>query len=417
MICNDCGQDIDETRFLSHVSPSAFTTSFEPRPVDESEEMFSFRRVVAIEANEIIVTPCAGTNTRIGTSGKAYVLRLNEGLSEGSSDPIPFTLVPVDQNKVWVAKGISWRFPDQMLLKKEYEKRVASGRVGGGGDPVTVRLMSRKTTDALFLTPVSLPSSIDLGRIGRRIGDTGVRAALVSATHLLVQRAALELDLDPEEFDVLEPRVRSGLPVLQIADNLPNGAGFSRRLAEGDPALIVSLVRSMLDTPNEDRLVSGYLTKDHRERCKAACYGCLQRYGNRSYHGLLDWRLGLSALRLFIDGTWTAGLDGAWNEAFEIQDWLEDAIILAKNLVALSPDVFEFRLLKQTGLPAFVSKRAPYERFVLVHPFWSKDAIGRLAKSDDFGGVTMAIDTFQASRRPQRVVELCRSGEFTSIAN
>ncbi len=31
----------------------------------------------------------------------------------------------------------------------------------------------------------------------------GVRAAALSATYLIVNRAALSLDIDPEEFDVL----------------------------------------------------------------------------------------------------------------------------------------------------------------------------------------------------------------------
>ena len=39
------------------------------------------------------------------------------------------------------------------------------------------------------------------------LGRTSVRAAALSATFILVNRAALELDVDPEEFDVIEPRI------------------------------------------------------------------------------------------------------------------------------------------------------------------------------------------------------------------
>src|SRR5690606_19391348 len=114
-----------------------------------------------------------------------------------------------------------------------------------------------------------------------------------------------------------EPRVRSGLPVLQIADFLPNGAGFCKRLSEGDAPLILDLARSMVMSPQSDRLVAKYLDDHHRQSCREACYRCLQRYGNRTYHGLLDWRLGLSALRLFLDGRWSVGLDGNWDSAIE----------------------------------------------------------------------------------------------------
>lgn len=55
--------------------------------------------------------------------------------------------------------------------------------------------------------------------------QVSARAAAISATHLLVQKAALELDVAPDEFEALEPRLRGGRPVLQIADALINGSG------------------------------------------------------------------------------------------------------------------------------------------------------------------------------------------------
>ncbi|CAH2396696.1 hypothetical protein MES5069_1430010 [Mesorhizobium escarrei] len=58
------------------------------------------------------------------------------------------------------------------------------------------------------------------------------RAAAISATQILVQRAALELDVSSDEFEALEPRLRGGKPMLQIADSLINGSGLSRRLGE-----------------------------------------------------------------------------------------------------------------------------------------------------------------------------------------
>jgi superfamily II DNA/RNA helicase len=413
--CRDCGAQIDQASFASHVAPSGFTSSFSARPVEENEDMLSFRRLVAIEADDVQVSVRGGTNAKIGTSEEAYVLRLNEGLSDGSGDPVPFELVEATFHKVPVSKGRSWRLPNQMLLAGKHDERLRLGFVEGGGAPKALRLMSRKSTDALFLTPEKLPEGIDLGRIGRCVADTGVRAALVSATQLLVQRASLELDIDPEEFDALEPRVRFGKPVIQIADYLPNGAGFSRRLAEGGNPLILKLARSMVDAPEEDPLLAPYLDDAHRRSCKAACYRCLQRYGNRSYHGLLDWRLGVSALRLFIDAQWRVGLDGDWRVAYETRDWLEDASKFADDLAALSPDRYKTAKLEKSGLPVVYSTSEIPERFVLTHPFWSGGAVRRIVASEPFKGRTMAIDTFQASRRPQRAVSLCQSGELGAV--
>ena len=62
----------------------------------------------------------------------------------------------------------------------------------------------------------------------------------------------MELDIDPEEFDVMEPRIygsNSRAPLLQFTDHLVNGAGFCRVLAEqkGGVARISELMRSILE--------------------------------------------------------------------------------------------------------------------------------------------------------------------------
>jgi hypothetical protein len=226
---------------------------------------------------------------------------------------------------------------------------------------------------------------------------------------MLAQRAALELDIDPEEFDALEPRVRNGYPVLQLADHLPNGAGFTRRLASGTDPLALRLIRSMVFDCHSDTLIVGYLEGTHVRTCKAACYRCVQRYGNRSYHGLLDWRLGLAALRTLVAEDWVVGLDGDFVSAPEIADWHDDAMCLAQDVRELMPDRLEVSKVGSMNLPTLYSTGPILERFVLVHPFWDQDAI-RGTLEDGFSGVTRFIDTFQVSRRPQRVLDLARSG-------
>lgn len=265
----------------------------------------------------------------------------------------------------------------------------------------------------IFITPQRTPPGLDLGRVGRRIRDTGVRAAFVSATQLLAQRAALEMDIDPEEFDPLEPRLRGGRPVVQLADFLANGAGFCKRLARGEPPMVVNLIRSMVERPEQDPLVASYLDASHRRDCKAACYRCLQRYGNRSYHGLLDWRLGLSALRTLVSDRWSAGLDGDFSAAIETHDWLEDARRFAEDVASLTPDRLRSLSVGRLGLPALESVGGAPERFVVVHPFWAADAVGALL-GGAFAGRTHAVDSFHISRRPQRVLDLARRGEFAA---
>ncbi|WP_390348810.1 hypothetical protein ACFJIS_14625 [Variovorax boronicumulans] len=231
--CCDCQTSLGKELFERYVTPRAFTTTFRSEPADENEDLVAFRRVVTIEANDITIREINGSNLSVGSSDKATVLRLNDGVGEGDRVR-PFTLVPVESHRVQIAPRRDWRLPGQMLTPEACQKLAAWKRIDGQGDAETVRLMSRKTTDALFLTPTSVSARLDVGRIGRDVADTGVRAALVSATQLLVQRAALALDIDPAEFDPLEPRLRNGKPVLQISDFLPerrrilspSGVGF-----------------------------------------------------------------------------------------------------------------------------------------------------------------------------------------------
>lgn len=186
-----------------------------------------------------------------------------------------------------------------------------------------------------------------------------------------------------------------------------NGAGFCRRLASdagtGAP-LIVDLIRSMLLSP-VDPLIGAFHTDHHRSTCSRSCYTCIQRYGNRSYHGLLDWRLGLSFLRCLVDPVHRAGLDGNFSSAPELEDWPEIALRNAHGVRALAPQSREVVVSEQLSIPVVVETRRDGTRigFAIIHPFWDQNAemdgaFRNLAKA--FPGVSLRfIDTFEAERR------------------
>ena len=262
-------------------------------------------------------------------------------------------------------------------------------------------LMARKRTDAIFLSPHRVNSDLDIARTGREPRDTAVRAALVSATHLLVQRASLELDIAPEEFEILEPRTLMGRPLIQFADFLVNGAGFARRLVDGQPPLVIELTRSMVHSPLSDPLVNSFFDPAHQRDCAHSCYACLQRYGNRSYHGLLDWRLGLAMLRTFVSPDSVIGLDGNWAAIPELSDWPTQARAAAKGIAELHPDRYHV-LPEDSGQMPVIASTQDRIRWILVHPFWRHDAVARSLQP--WSGQTLLIDTFQAMRRPQRAL-------------
>lgn len=221
------------------------------------------------------------------------------------------------------------------------------------------------------------------------------------------------MDIGPEEFKALEPRLRSGKPLLQIADFLVNGAVFSRRLAsdaDGEP-MVAGLVRSMV-MDDHDPLARRYFEADHPEVCARSCYRCLERYGNR---GLLDWRPGLSYLRAMLDADWSAGLDGDFGSARELADWsLRLATNAAEELRRLNPVSRSVVSVGPLHIPAVVEEPTHgKEAFVVVHPFWRLDDGGiadPLAATREAlsGRDVRFVDTFDAARRPVRTLDIAR---------
>ncbi|MDA1013545.1 MAG: hypothetical protein O3A00_03715 [Planctomycetota bacterium] len=274
-----------------------------------------------------------------------------------------------------------------------------------------------KTTDSLFIAPSEAHPGLQIHRVGApalsddNTGDvvTAVRAAALSATTLIVNRAAIHLDIDPEEFDIIEPRVLTmngqDVPLLQITDHLVNGVGFCDRLgrpfAGAEQPLIEELIRSMV-TDEESYPLEDCMA--HRNECDQACYQCLHRYSNQMYHGLLDWRLGLCYLKCLIDQNFDCGLESSrFDEAFQ-SDWRELAMRLARMFVTRFGGNPTVDLRQDLRLPAF---RIPSTRdrwCVVCHPLWIPnpdsgliaETIGRLGVPADQVSLT---DSFELGRR------------------
>ncbi len=238
------------------------------------------------------------------------------------------------------------------------------------------------------------------------LGRTSVRAAALSATFILVNRAALRLDVDPEEFDVIEPRIFRpaggiAVPVLQFSDHLVNGAGFCVALGADDPRtgtpLISSLLTSALNDLDEYPL-NEFLRDDHEQTCDQGCYRCLLRYRNQPYHGLLDWRLGLSFLSALADHGYRCGLDDDFRSP-ALRSWTalveKDVWRLERQFVKMqSKQVGSVWAVKFDGAPKWA---------VVGHPLWDPtnpsgillDAINSLG-----GDPFVIVDSFNLARRP-----------------
>jgi hypothetical protein len=284
------------------------------------------------------------------------------------------------------------------------------------GSEETFGLIARKETDALYLEILDFDPRLTLDRVARR-GDSShlpTRAAAISATQILVQLAALNLDVSSDEFEALEPRLRNGRPMLQIADALINGSGLSRRLGEnrsdGMP-LIAHLMRSILDDRECWPLVDFLRVDDegeHAARCQTSCYRCIQRYSNRPYHGLLDWRLGLTYLRAMVTPGYTCGLSAGDAEFPEMNGWRARATALADTAARMRPGALTAGVHAASGLACLLEqgRSGPDATTLVIHPLWRRDGDAGLALAG--GEQVKFIDTFELERRPLRALEDAR---------
>jgi DEAD/DEAH box helicase domain-containing protein len=234
--------------------------------VNDPEPLLGRYRSICAEGTTLDLRDAdAGTNLRIGVQHQARTYRLNRGPRD-ADNPLGLGFEVLNgewrlgQFTILQGQSIATGPDGPLLLDSDSGRRFKADRSGPSN---RFWIAAPKTTDALFVAPASIRSGLWLHKVGSltaAMANTGtvvtsVRAAALSATYLLVNRAALHLDLDPEEFDVIEPRIfqlaGQPVPLLQIADHLVNGAGFCERLGRFDSdrgtTLIAHLIRSMVE--------------------------------------------------------------------------------------------------------------------------------------------------------------------------
>lgn len=406
--CAGCNSPITEKDFHHCVSPAAYRTDFKPVKIGEDEVRIVRARIVCAEANPVPPVHIASSNIEMALDRSASVIRLNTGGSPDEMLTGGFRLSLGEQNFFKPGHSTRFQLPNQWITK-EYAA-VLKGGFAHNGYTDEFWLASRKVTDSLFLSPLRMNPALNIGSVAGDGGATALRAAAITMSFLIVDRAALELDVDPSEFEILPPRIARRAnqvwPIIQIADTLVNGSGLSRHLTlpSQDP-WVLSLLKSMVDDPAAWPL-RDFAGTHHRKHCDQACYECLQRYGNRAYHGLLDWRLGLSYTRAFLDADYMAGGNGDFS-APELADWKE---LSQSSLRRFAMSSSGARVVDDE-LPALAIDGKSGETTVLVrHPLWRIDGdafVPVVQRAYERHGQNVQwIDSFNLARRP--FVELAK---------
>ena len=387
--CESCGNNLSGSKIHSSYAPHGFITSLIDKKIGDGTEEIQAKpsRSSIAEAEKIQTTILISTNLRIGTSTTSQLYRLNRGefkdnlwsgwnAKQGSLDA------------TYLENGTSHNTHVQDVWIDE-----EALRLDAGSDPLISRFKSNgrieksfylaapKITDSLLLEFESIPKELALLRnsdTGEKRLSQGFRSGALSAMFMVIDYASRKiLDVDPSEFEILEPRLRMRnegsilLPVMQIADELVNGSGLTNRLSQEFDAssepIVLHVMRELVNGKNNSYLKN---LLDHSDKCLTGCYKCLHRYGNQSYHGLLDWRLGLDVLQLYLNDNYLAGMDGNFSSP-GVLDWQT----IAKKLATEASKLYSTQVITKGGIPVLEIDSKQNKWAAVVHPFWNTDLL------------------------------------------
>jgi hypothetical protein len=419
--CQACQSSFGSKGYLCR-EPQAFRTNLRPAELKDPDVVSRSHRALIAAVDTSAQKPVGGLNTAAEFLPQATLFRLNPG-----PDPTDAATSPDAAGAEFVAgsrqlwKGFiigpdsstpseKGQYVARSCVNPEWENpKYFTEETGATMGPLL--LIAPRVTELLAIRPSAVPKALDLTGVvrGTQGSRADIRAAAVSAAFILVNRAALEFDTDPDEFDVLEPRVffQNGAeagPLLVVADRLVNGSGFCRRLA--DHNVLRTLIGSILD--DETAYPRKLLTVEHEKDCTAACYKCLLRYGNRAYHALLDWRLGLAFLEVLRSSHFTAGLTNP-HASPSTERWDAYVETAVGDFTTRFPDAKETRYGDLTAL-SLAGGPSPTQ-WLIVHSFWARDlgALegGRLAVAIEQvianGERVEFVSAFDLMRRPVQV--------------
>jgi len=316
---------------------------------EEAENLVTGAGSVA-ESDPSQPLPQAATNSSIAFSSSGRVLRVNDqrGKLFTGATGVASSVVSTS----------NFRIKDQWI---DSRFQVPTGQIPFTPTaPVeSVAIVAPKTTDVLRIQPTLVNEGLTLDPAAQ---GSAVKAAYYSAAFIIRSAAAQLLDIDPEELDISNIRRIHGTFIgeIVISDHLANGAGFVAQIQKQWTELLTSIVGP---DPDPETFAGSLFAGKHIDDCDSSCYDCLRQYRNMNYHGLLDWRLGVSLLRMLSSSLFRCGLDGDFGTP-DTQDWMDRAVALRDTFCS----IFNCIPVQFGPLPGFeVGKR----KAVVVHPLWN----------------------------------------------
>jgi Lhr-like helicase len=392
-ICRNCGADDPaHVHVFQFAVPAGFRTALDrgADAKDEGEFLVTGIGSVAVPG-EADLKKIEQTNTQIQFSDRELVYRINDR-----------------RNELYSGATCSVKYRERTIDHQWIDERFWQDvEITNPGELEALAIASPKTTDVLRIRPDDVPSGLSLDPLagsGNSISRAGIKAAYYSAAFILRRLIAERLDIEPEEIDVSNIRRVPGnsgnnVGELVLNDRLPNGAGFTRWVSghENWRSLLGAIVSAI---PGDGSFIGDLISETHR-KCDAASYCCLYEYRNMTYHGLLDWRLGLCLLEIMRNRKYQCGLDGSFSVPY-LAGWME----LAQGLRDQFCASFDCQPKTFGKLPGFT---VGARNVVLVHPLWDTShpqglLAEAIADAPEHPPIKF-IDTFNIHRRPSKSYE------------
>ncbi len=385
IICPECGAtDKQGFRVFQWAVPLAFRTSLNPGgdAKEEYDALITGAGSLA-ESQPQDFELVNHTNTQIAFSESGRVFRVNDNrgqLFKGAIGNATFGR----GDKLLKDQWIDERFQNKNNVKFKQQ-----------GESEKIAIVAPKTTGVLRIKPAAVPDGLCLDPVA---DGSAVKAAFYSAAFMVRAVAAQELDIDPEELDVSGLRQAEledkKVGEIVISDRLANGSGFTYWLANHwEDILLDKIINS------QNSFAEAIISPKHRQKCDSSCYDCLQQYRNMNYHGLLDWRLGLSLLRGLASSDFRCGLDGDFSTP-DLEDWVLKATVLRDTFCAS----FSCSGQQFGPLPGLTVGDISV---IIIHPLWNIDCRQGLLNEANEAAATVAqadrilyLDTFNLLRRP-----------------
>lgn len=416
--CPNCGETNPDKyqQPFKLKSPRAYRTNLSAGSdtKDDSEFLLSRPPIFAEKIGSANVETISNASISISDNDVTWRVNTNSdrfftGKLYNTNNKFPFNSNGFWFNNQWLLNDFSANVPDNNGYSMFVQQIATSVEE-------QIALASNKNTEIFRIAPTSVPLELDLNMFFSetdlphvKAQSNGVRSGYYSAAFLLQRILADRLDVDPTEIEIadismklLEDGTNRKIAEIILTDELPNGSGFVRHLYNN----FQSVLAETMNPSNTNSYLGKIHSQTHQKKCNDACYDCLKVYRNMNYHSLLDWRLGISMLRIMNGSNFVCGTDGNFNFV-ELHDWLAFATEL-RNSFAQS---FGFSSTEEiNSLPIIKFGRNQKHIIMIVHPFWWMDIrvdnwLGEIkAEIDEYttqsGGRISIIDTFNLHRRP-----------------